>query len=71
MALGVPLMLYHNFARHLDRLFRQHPGEALRLRALDAMLRWQRCGCSPTVLQAIVKSVFALDVPNPSQSCRP
>jgi hypothetical protein len=71
MAHGVPLiqfMIYRNFGLHVDKLFRDYAGETLRARASDAMLRWQCYGCSPTVLQAILKSVFALDVPNPSES---
>ena len=71
MERGVPpiqFVPYRNFALHVDKLFRQHSGESLRLMVSDAMLRWRCYGCNPTVLQAIVKSVFALDVPNPSES---
>jgi len=68
----IQFMIYRNFGLHVDKLCRDYSGESLRLRARvsDAMLRWQCYGCSPTVLQAIVKSVFALDVPNPSESCK-
>jgi hypothetical protein len=73
MAHGVPLiqfMTYRNFGLHVDKLFRDYSGESLRLRALDAVLRWQCYGCNPDVLRAIAKSVFALDVPNPSDGCK-
>ena len=61
-------VIYRSFSLHVDKLCRAHAGETLRERVSDAMLRWQCYGCSPTVLQATVKSVFALDVPNPSEN---
>jgi hypothetical protein len=64
-------VVYRSFGLHVDKLCRDYSGETLRARVSDAMLRWQCYGCSQTVLQAIVKSVFALDVPNPSESCKP
>jgi hypothetical protein len=64
-------VVYRSFGLHVDKLCRDYSGETLRERVSDAMLRWQCYGCNPTVLQAIVKSVFALDVPNPSESCKP
>jgi len=67
----IQFMVYRNFGLHVDKLFRDYSGESLRLRVLDAVLRWQCYGCSPTILQAILKSVFALDVPNPSEGCKP
>jgi hypothetical protein len=72
MAHGVSLiqfMTYRNFGLHVDKLFRDYSGESLRLRALDAILRWRCYGCSPEILRAITKTVFALDLPNPSESC--
>ena len=63
-------VIYRSFGLHVDKLCRDYSGETLRARVSDAMLRWRCYGCNPTVLQAIVKSVFALDVPNPSESCK-
>ena len=71
---GVSLIqfaLYRSFGLHVDKLCRDYSGETLRARALDAVLRWQCYGCNPDVLRAIVKSVFALDVPSPSESRQP
>ena len=65
MAAGVPLiqfMLYRNFDLHVDKLFRDYSGESLRLRALDAVLRWKCCACNPEVLKEICKNVFSLEV---------
>jgi hypothetical protein len=65
MAHGVPLiqfMTYRNFGLHVDKLFRDFSGESLRLRALDAVLRWKCYGCKPEVLSAICEQVFGLKV---------
>jgi hypothetical protein len=65
MAAGVPLiqfMIYRNFGLHVDKLFRDYSGESLRLRALDAILRWKCYGCSPEVLTEICRQVFRLEV---------
>jgi len=65
MAHGIPLiqfMLYRNFGLHVDRLFRDYSGESLRLRALDAVLRWKCYGCKPEVLNEICRQVFALEL---------
>ena len=73
MAHGAPLiqfMIYRNFGLHVDKLFRDYSGETLRLRVLDAVSRWQCYGCSPNVLRAIAKTVFSMDLPNPSESCK-
>jgi hypothetical protein len=69
---GVSLIqfaLYRGFGLHVDKLCRDYSGESLRLRVLDAVLRWRCYGCSPEILRAITKTVFALDLPNPSESC--
>ena len=66
----IQFMLYRNFGLHVDKLFRDYSGESLRLRALDAVLRWQCYGCNPDVLRAIAAAVFSLDLPNPSESCK-
>ncbi len=71
---GVPsiqFVTYRGFGLHLDKLCRDYSDETLRLRVLDAIARWQCYGCSPAVLQAITKTVFALDMSNPSESCKP
>ena len=65
MAHGVPLiqfMIYRNFGLHVDKLFRDYSGESLRLRALDAVLRWKCYGCKPEILKTICRQVFALEV---------
>ena len=65
MARGVSLiqfMIYRNFGLHVDKLFRDYSGESLRLRALDAILRWKCYGCKPEVLNEICKQVFKLEV---------
>jgi hypothetical protein len=65
MAHGIPLiqfMTYRNFGLHVDKLFRDFSGESLRLRALDAVLRWKCYGCSPEVLNEICKQVFNLEL---------
>jgi len=64
MAAGVPLiqfMIYRNFGLHVDKLFRDYSGETLRLRVLDAILRWKCYGCRPEVLRAICAQVFGLE----------
>ena len=66
----IQFMIYRNFGLHVDKLFRDYSGESLRLRALDAVLRWQCYGCNPDVLRAIAATVFSLDLPNPSESCK-
>jgi hypothetical protein len=63
MAHGVPLiqfMIYRNFGLHVDKLFRDYSGEALRLRTNDAVQRWQSYGCKLEVLAAICEQVFGL-----------
>jgi len=63
MAHGAPLiqfMIYRNFGLHVDKLFRDYSGESLRLRALDAVMRWSCYGCSSAVLREICSTVFAL-----------
>jgi len=67
----IQFVVYRNFGLHVDKLCRDYSGETLRARALDAILRWQCYGCNPTVLRAIARSVFSLDVPSPSESCKP
>ena len=62
---GVPLIqfvVYRNFGLHVDKLCRDYSGESLRLRVLDAVLRWKCYGCRPEVLKEICKQVFALEV---------
>ena len=62
---GVPLIqfvVYRNFGLHVDKLCRDYSGETLRLRVLDAVLRWKCYGCRPEVLNEICKQVFALEV---------
>ena len=63
---GVSLIqfaLYRGFGLHVDKLFRDYSGESLRLRALDAILRWKCYGCKPEVLGAICEQVFGLELP--------
>jgi hypothetical protein len=65
MSHGVSLiqfMTYRNFGLHVDKLFRDYSGESLRLRALDAVLRWKCYGCKPEVLSEICRQVFALEL---------
>jgi hypothetical protein len=64
-------VVYRSFGLHVDKLCRDYSGESLRLRALDAVLRWKCYGCKPEVLRAIAKTVFSLDLPNPPESCKP
>jgi hypothetical protein len=62
---GVSLIqfaLYRGFGLHVDKLCRDYSGESLRLRVLDAVLRWKCYGCKPEVLGEICRKVFALDV---------
>jgi len=62
---GVSLIqftIYRNFGLHVDKLFRDYSGESLRLRALDAILRWKCYGCSEELLKTICRQVFALEV---------
>ena len=55
-------MICRNFGLHVDKLFRDYSGESLRLRSLDAVLRWKCYGCKPEVLCAICEQVFGLKV---------
>jgi hypothetical protein len=55
-------VMYRSFGLHVDRLCRDYSGESLRLRALDAILRWKCYGCSPEVLNEICKQVFNLEL---------
>ena len=64
-------VVYRSFGLHVDKLCRDFAGETLRERALDAVLRWQCYGCNPDVLRAIARTVFSLDLPNPSASGKP
>jgi hypothetical protein len=59
---------YRGFGLHVDKLFRDFAGETLRARVADAVFRWRCYGCSPEILRAITRTVFALDLPNPSES---
>jgi hypothetical protein len=62
---GVSLIqfaLYRGFGLHVDKLCRDYSGESLRLRVLDAVLRWQCYGCNPDVLGAICEQVFGLSL---------
>jgi hypothetical protein len=54
----IQFVVYRNFRLHVDKLFRDYSGESLRLRVLDAVLRWQCYGCNPDVLRAIAAIVF-------------
>jgi hypothetical protein len=54
-------VVYRSFGLHVDKLCRDYSGESLRLRALDAILRWKCYGCRPEVLKEICKQVFALE----------
>jgi hypothetical protein len=65
MARGVPpiqFVPYRNFALHLDKLFREHSGEALLNHALAAVDYWTAYGLRPEVLKEICKNVFSLEV---------
>ena len=53
-------IVYRSFGLHVDKLFRDYSGESLRLRVLDAVLRWKCYGCKPAVLSEICKQVFKL-----------
>jgi hypothetical protein len=64
-------VMYRSFGLHVDKLCRDYSGESLRLRALDAVLRWRCYGCNPEILRAITRTVFGLDLPSPSESCKP
>ena len=55
-------VVYRSFGLHVDKLCRDYSGESLRLRVLDAVLRWKCYGCRPEVLKEICKQVFALEV---------
>jgi hypothetical protein len=55
-------VVYRSFGLHVDKLCRDYSGESLRLRVLDAVLRWKCYGCRPEVLTEICKQVFALRV---------
>jgi len=71
---GVPpiqFVPYRNFALHVDKLCRQHSGETLRSLAASAVDYWSAYGLRPEVLWAIAGTVFALDLPNLSASCKP
>jgi hypothetical protein len=57
----IQFVTYRNFGLHVDKLFRDYSGESLRLRVVDAIDRWTGYGCSPGVLRAICRQVFALD----------
>ena len=60
---GVPttqLVFYRNFGLHLDKLFRDHSEQSLRLHVRDAIARWTCYGCNPEVLRAICEQVFRL-----------
>jgi hypothetical protein len=67
----IQFVTYRGFSLHVDKLFRDYDGETLRARVADAVLRWRCYGCSPEILRAITKTVFALDLPSPSESCKP
>ena len=55
-------VVYRSFGLHVDKLCRDYSGESLRLRALDAVLRWQCYGCTREVLKEICRQVFKLEV---------
>ena len=55
-------VVYRSFGLHVDKLFRDYSGESLRLRVLDAVLRWKCYGCRPDVLAEICRQVFGLKV---------
>ena len=55
-------VVYRSFGLHVDKLCRDYSGESLRLRALDAILRWKCYGCRPEVLNEICKQVFRLEL---------
>lgn len=55
-------VVYRSFGLHVDKLCRDYSGESLRLRVLDAVLRWKCYGCRPEVLKEICKNVFSLEV---------
>lgn len=55
-------VVYRSFGLHVDKLCRDHSGETLRARALDAVLRWKCYGCKPEILKTICRQVFALEV---------
>jgi hypothetical protein len=63
-------VVYRSFGLHVDKLCRDYSGETLRARALDAVLRWQCYGCNPDVLRTIAATVFSLDLPNTTESCK-
>jgi len=58
----IQYMIYRNFGLHVDKLCRDYSGESLRLRALDAVLRWKCYGCKPGVLEEICNQLFGLEV---------
>jgi hypothetical protein len=64
-------VVYRSFGLHVDKLCRDYSGESLRLRVLDAIQRWTCYGCNPDVLRSITATVFFLDLPNPTESCKP
>ena len=55
-------VVYRSFGLHVDKLCRDYSGESLRLRALDAVLRWKCYGCKTEVLKTICRQVFALEL---------
>jgi hypothetical protein len=60
---GVPpiqFVPYRNFALHLDKLFRQHSGAALRNLVLAAIEYWSAYGLHTDVLIDICVQVFGL-----------
>jgi len=58
----IQFMIYRNFGLHVDKLFRDHSGESLRLMVSDAVQRWSRYGCSPETLHTICEQVFGLKI---------
>jgi hypothetical protein len=58
----IQYVLYRSFGLHVDKLCRDYSDESLRLRALDAVLRWQCYGCTREVLKEICRQVFKLEV---------
>ena len=66
MSHGVPpiqFVPYRNFALHLDKLFREHSGETLRLHAASAVEYWSAYGLRSEVLSGICVQVFGLTLP--------
>ncbi len=53
--------MYRSFGLHVDRLCRDHSGEALRLRVLDSVLRWKCYGYRPEIIRAVCQEVLGLN----------